>query len=145
MCIYFYMFKLQSPSKYSIGDGIHLSRYFFPLLKTVSELIDFWCLLVLLLLVYFCFFPHRQQCFPLEIFFFWGNKQKGNKKVTWGWDRVNRKSGAWGSCHFSEKLLNTQWGVGRCPRKSPILKWANVLSLQKNSLKLNAASHNNAS
>ena len=45
---------------------------------------------------------------------------------------------------FGQKLLNTQHGVGRCACKSPIMKWANTLSLQKNSLKLNAASHNNA-
>ena len=46
---------------------------------------------------------------------------------------------------FGQKLLKTQCGVGRCARKPPIIKWANVLSLQKNSLKLRAASHNNAS
>ena len=46
---------------------------------------------------------------------------------------------------FGQKLLNTQCGAGRCAHKSPIIKWANVLSLQKNSLKLNVASHNNTS
>ena len=35
------MFKLQLPSKYSPSDAIHLSRHFFPLLKTVFELVDF--------------------------------------------------------------------------------------------------------
>ena len=39
--IYSYVFKLQSPSKYCPFDAIHLSRCFFPLLKTVFELIDF--------------------------------------------------------------------------------------------------------
>ena len=46
---------------------------------------------------------------------------------------------------FGEKLLNTQCGVGRCTCKSPIMKRTNTLSLQKTSLKLNAAFHNNAS
>ena len=40
LCIYSYMFKVQSPSKYSPFDAIHLSRL-FPLLKTVFELVDF--------------------------------------------------------------------------------------------------------
>ena len=54
------MFKLHSPSKYSPFYAIHLSRHFFPLLKTVFELFDFeafWC---------FCHFfvsplPHQQN------------------------------------------------------------------------------------
>ena len=45
---------------------------------------------------------------------------------------------------FGEELLNTQCGVGRYARKSLTMKWANALSLPKNSLRLNAASHNNA-
>ena len=32
-CIYSYTFKLQSPSKYSPFDAIHLSRHFFPCSK----------------------------------------------------------------------------------------------------------------
>ena len=35
------MFKLQSLSKYSTFDAIHLSRHFSSLLKTVFELINF--------------------------------------------------------------------------------------------------------
>ena len=35
------MFKLQSPSKSSPSDSIHLLRHFFPLLKTGFELIGF--------------------------------------------------------------------------------------------------------
>ena len=48
---------------------------------------------------------------------------------------------------FGQKLLNTQHSVGRCTRKSPIMKWADALkeSLKNNSLKPHAASHNNAS
>ena len=46
---------------------------------------------------------------------------------------------------FGQKLPNTQCGVGRYTHKSSMMKWANGLSLQKNSLKLNTASHNNTS
>ena len=41
LCIFSDMFKLQSPSKYSPFDATHLQKHFFPLLKTVFELIDF--------------------------------------------------------------------------------------------------------
>ena len=40
LCIYSYMFKLQSPSKYSL-DAIQLPRFFFPQLKTFFELVNF--------------------------------------------------------------------------------------------------------
>ena len=45
---------------------------------------------------------------------------------------------------FYDELLNVLHDVGRCAPKSPIKKRANVLkeSSKKNSLKLNAASHN---
>ena len=47
---------------------------------------------------------------------------------------------------FGQKLLNIQHGVGRCAHKSLIMRWANASSLKKiNSVKPNAASHNNAS
>ena len=49
---------------------------------------------------------------------------------------------------LGQKLLKTQCCVGWCVCKLPIKKWANMLkesSKKKNSLKLNAASHNNAS
>ena len=41
LCIYSYMFKLQLPSKYSLLDAINLLRHFFPLLKTLFELVNF--------------------------------------------------------------------------------------------------------
>ena len=47
---------------------------------------------------------------------------------------------------FGQKLLNTRCGVGRCTCKSPTMKWGNTLNvIKENSLKLKAASHNNAS
>ena len=47
---------------------------------------------------------------------------------------------------FGQKLLNTQCGVDRCARKSPITKQAKALRVFKtNSLKPSTASHNSAS
>ena len=45
------------------------------------------------------------------------------------------------------KTGETKCGVGRCTYKSCIMKWANALKrvFKKNSLKLNAASHNTTS
>ena len=59
------------------------------------------------------------------------------------------EQGGWGMSHavFHQKLLNTQHSMGRCTRKSPMMKWANAL--KKSSIKIfteaKAASHNTAS
>ena len=58
---------------------------------------------------------------------------------------MNREGGEQGHAVFVQKLLNAQSSVGKCTCKSPIIKLANVLNLQKSSLKLNATSHNNTS
>ena len=79
--------------------------------------------------------------FPFEDVFHLGKQ----KKSCLGQEPVNTEGGTWGSCPFVQKLLNTQRIVGRCTHMSPIMGWADVLSLQNNSLKPNAASHNNAS
>ena len=41
LCIHSYVFKLQSPSKYSPFDAIYPPRCFFPLLRIVFEFDDF--------------------------------------------------------------------------------------------------------
>ena len=94
----------------------------------------------------FCFTSSTSaKHFSLRTVFIWGDKKKSH---LW-WDQVNRKGWVWGSCHFGQKMLNIQHGVGRCACKSPIMKWANALKesskKKKNSLKPNAASHNNTS
>ena len=66
-------------------------------------------------------------------------------KLARGQDQRNREGGAQDHAVLGQKLLNMQRSVGRCAPQSPIMKWANALRLQKNSLKPNAASHNNAS
>ena len=48
---------------------------------------------------------------------------------------------------MGQKLLNTQCSVGRCTRKSPIMKWANTLkeSSKGKFIEAEPASHNNTS
>ena len=63
LCIYSYMFKLQSPSEYSPLDAIHLSRCFFSTAQNRFWTHLLWCLLVLL--PFFGWFvsplPHQQN------------------------------------------------------------------------------------
>ena len=123
---YFYMFKLQSPSKYSPFDATHLSR-FFSTAQNRFWTYQFWCLLVLLLFFLFHLF-HIGKTFPFEDFFIWGNKQTKKLLVKLlGCNWVNREDGVWGLCCFWSKLLTTQCSVGRWARNSPIMKWANTL------------------
>ena len=91
----------------------------------------------------FCFTSSTlAKCFSLRTFFIQGNKQK---KVSQGEIRWIGRVGHRGHAAFGQKLLNTQCGVGRCARKSPIMKWANrVKVFKKHSLQPYAASHNNA-
>ena len=83
LCFYSYTFKLQSPSKYSPFDVIHLSRLFFHCSNQFWTH-QFWCLLVLL-----TFFvsprPHRQNV-SLQGLFSSGK----TKKNCWGWDWMHR-------------------------------------------------------
>ena len=73
-CFYSYMFKLQSFSKYSPFDAIHLSRLFSTAQNSFWTH-RFWYLSVLLLV--FCFTSSTSvKCFPLRTFFIWGNKQQ---------------------------------------------------------------------
>ena len=81
----------------------------------------FWCLLVLLLFFVSSFLISKTFCF--EDIFHPGKQTKSHS----GWDWVNRKDRAWGSCCFLVKncsTLSTVW-AGAC--KSPITKWANTL------------------
>ena len=82
----------------------------------------FWCLL-LLVPFFVLSFPHWQNV-PL-----WEHFSSGetNKKVTRG--EIRWIGRVWHGNHavFSQKLLNTQYSVGRCTHKSPIMKWVNVL------------------
>ena len=66
LCIYSYMFKLQSPSKNSPFDAVHLLRLFFTAQNSIWTH-WFGCLLVLLLL--FSPLPHLQNVSLWELFY----------------------------------------------------------------------------
>ena len=117
------MFKLQSPSKYSPFDTVHLRH--FPLLKTVFKFVDFnafWWLCLFFLIV--SPLPHQQNVS------LWGLFSSGEtkKKVAWGGIEWIERVGHGGRAVFGQKLLNTQHCVGRYAHKSPIVKWAKMLN-----------------
>ena len=128
-----YMFKLQSPSKYS-----HLMHYtcetFFPLLKTVLNLLILISFSVSAFFVCLFHIFHVGKTFPFEDFF-----HPGNKNVVWGEIRWIRRVRHRGHAVFGQKLLSTQRGVGRCTCKSPTMQWANVL--KESSKKSTEAEH----
>ena len=90
--------KLQSPTKYSPFDAIHLSRYFFTAQNSFWTC-QFWCFIVRLLF-FVLLLPHGQNislwgiCSSKEI-----NEQKRHLGQNWG----NREGEAWESRHFWSK------------------------------------------
>ena len=110
------MFKLQSPSKYSPFKTIQLSRCFSHCSKR------FLNSLILMPFSFLFHLFHISKTLPFEDFFHQGKL----KKVAWdknGWiGRVKHR----GHAVFGQKLLNTQYSMGRCAHKSPIMKWANA-------------------
>ena len=130
--IYSYMFKLQSPSKYSF-DAIHLLRHFLHCSKQFLNSSVFMPFFVSKLF-------HISKTFPFEDFFHPG----GKKNLTEGKIRWLGRVGHEDHAIFGQKLPNTQCSVGRCTHKSPMANWPNMFKkpLEKTSLKPNAASHN---
>ena len=96
LCVYSYMFKLQSASKFSTFDAMHLWRCFIPAQESFW-IHRFWCLLVLLL-AFVLPLPHSSTS-PLRTFFIQGNKKKGRPRQ----EQITREGGAWGSCCFGSK------------------------------------------
>ena len=136
LCIYSYMFNLQSSSKHSPFDAIHLWRPFF---HCSTWVLNLSILMPFSVSAFVCLFfisplPYHKM-FPFENFFH-PAKQKNSHS---GWDQVNREGGTWGSCHFWSKTAEhsvccgqVRYEIGKC-----------IESLQKNnSLELNAASPN---
>ena len=111
LCIYSYMFKLQSPAKYFSFDAI---QDFFPTAQNNFWMCQFWCLLVLLL----CFVSPLPPCQNSSL---WGliSSREANKKITEGQIRWLGRVGHWGHAVFGQKLLATQHCVGRCTRNHP--------------------------
>ena len=98
MYIYFYMFKLQSLSKYSPFDAVCLLGHFFHCSK---QFLNSSILMPFRASAIFCFASSTSaKCFPLRTFFIWGK----NSRLQQDW--VNKEGGAWGSCSFfGQKLL----------------------------------------
>ena len=125
LCIYAYMFKFQSPSKYSPFDAIHLLRCFSHCSK---QFLNSLILVPFSVSAFFFFSPflHWQNVS------LWGLFHPGKqKKVDWSEIRWIGRVGHKGHAICGPKLLNTHWGVGRCACKSPIMKWANTLKVFK--------------
>ena len=101
-------FKLQSPSKYSPCDAIHILRQFSYCSKWFWTH-QFWSLLVLLMFLSHLF--HISKRFPFEDYF---QPEKQTKKVAQGETRWIGRVGHWGQAVFDQEVLNTQHGVGRC-------------------------------
>ena len=96
LCIYSYMFKLQSPSKYSPLDAIHPSRQFFHCSKHFlnSILMPFSASVILLFHLF-----HMDKTFPFEEFVHSGEQKKSYLELSW----ENREDGPQGSYHFWSK------------------------------------------
>ena len=124
LCAYSYMFKLQSPSMYSPFDATHLWDVFSTAQNSFWTH-QFWCLLVLL--TFFVSPLPLGKTFPFKDFFHLG-KHKKDKKVTWVKIQWIGRVGHGGRAIFGQKLLNTQHGVGRWARKSPLQNWENTLT-----------------
>ena len=69
---------------------------------------------------------HISKMFPFEYFFIQGNKRNCSE-----WGQVNREGGARGSWCFWSKPTQHSAQYGQVHHNSPIMKWANALSLQK--------------
>ena len=121
--MYSYMLKLQSPSKYSLIYAIYLSGNFFSSARNSFWTHWFACILGPLPFLLFHFF-HIGKTWksPLRTFFIWGNRKKATQGETKWIER-----GEHGVMLFWVKNCWTQCSVGRCTRKSPIMKRANAL------------------
>ena len=124
VCVYSYMFKCQSSSKYSLFDAKYLSRCFSRCSK------QFWNLLILMAFsasVIFCFSSSTSaKCFPLRTFLIQGNK----KKKSLGVILVNMEAG-W-IIGLRPLLVKNCWTLnmaGRCTCKPPIMKRGNALKV----------------
>ena len=132
------MFKLQSPSQCSF-DAMFLLRC----VSTAQNHVWthwFLCLLVLLPFLFHLF--HIGKTFPFEDFFHLGKQ----KKIAQGNIQWIRRVGHEGHAVLAQKLLNTQGPQAGVLVNHPA--WTGQTyreSSKKFSLKLNAASHNNAS
>ena len=103
LCIYSYMFKLQSPSKFAPFDAIHVLRCIFHCSRQFlnsSISVPFSASAI------FSFtFSTSAKCFPWRTFFHPGKQAEGKEKSR----GVNREGRAWESCRFWSETLSTVW------------------------------------
>ena len=110
LCIYSYMFKLQSPSKYSTIDAIHLSRHFFLLLK---QFWTQWFLCLLLLLPFLFYFFNTSKTFPLRKWGLFSSRETNKQKSLSEQDQVNREGGMPGSSRLWSKTAKHSLQCGQ--------------------------------
>ena len=138
LCIYSYMFKLQSPSKYSSFDAIQLSRHFFHCSK------QFLNSLILMSFhasaIFFCLFV--SPLLHWQNVFLWGLFHWGNRKVALGNIGWIGRVGHRGHAVFSKKTAEHSVWCGQVCLQIIHHEMGRYVwkSLQKNSLKLNTAS-----
>ena len=130
LCIYSYMFILQSPSRYSPFDWIHLSRCFFQCSK---HFLNSFILMPFSDSSIFCFtFSMSAKRFLLRTIFIWGNIKKHSGQ--------NQVKGEWGM-GVMQSLVKNWWTVSAAGAGA-----FNVLKVfQKHSLKQLIASQNTTS
>ena len=102
-----------------LQSALHLMQYTYRDGFSTAQFLSLSILMSFSASAVFCFTSSASvKCFFLRTFFLLGNK----KKSCSGPDPRNRE----GHAGFAEKLLNTQHCVGRCTRKSPIMKWTDA-------------------
>ena len=135
------MFKLQSPSKYSPLVAVHLSRCFFHCSKQFLNLLIVMPFSASAVFLFYLF--HISKTFPFEDFFHPRKQQQKLLGVRSG------EEGWWGTAvmlflvkHYW--TLSMAWAGTLVNRHHKIVKHVERV-FQKNSVKLNAASHNTTS
>ena len=122
LCIKNCAFTLTCLNFSHLQSPLHLMQYtyqdFFPTVQNSFCTCQFGCLLVLLLF-FVSPLPHQQNVS------LWLSSRE-TKKGRLGEIRWIGKVEHGGHASLGPKL-NTQYGVGRCTCKSPIMKWANLL------------------
>ena len=104
LCIYSYMFKHRSPSKYSIWCNTPIETFFHCPQNSIWTC-QFWCPLFFCCFLFHLF--HISRTFPFEDFFHPGKQtKKSNSRQDW----VNRVVHG-GHDVLGHKVLNTQHGV----------------------------------
>ena len=121
LCIYSHMFKLQSPSKYSPSDAMHLSRHCFHCSEQFLNS-SFW-MSYAVSAIFVSPLPYGQNISLWGLF----QLEERKRKVTLGEIEWIERVGHVGLAVFGQKLMNTQHSVTRCACKSPIMRCANVL------------------